>query len=305
MANIQFGWLIPQFPQDDSTAPEFVTQIVHNLNQIHDTFDSAWKSDHFLAQPNQAVPECWTTICYLAHAFPTLHFGTTVLAQSYRNPALLATMGATLQLLSGGRLILGIGAGWWEEEYRAYGYEFPNAAVRIQQLEEAVQIIRKLWTETPATFEGKYYHIHNAICEPRPDPLPPMLIGGSGEQLTLRAIARYADWCHINVPDVTVYAHKLDVLRAHCQRIGRNYDEIKKTWGGFVAIGATEVEAQRIAERSTFGKYTNIVGSPTQVVAQLREFTRLGVEYFILGFADFPDPRGAIRVAEDVIPQFR
>ncbi len=305
MTNIQFGWLIPQFPQDKSTAPEFAAQIIHNLNQIKDTFDSAWKSDHFLAAPNQAVPECWTTLCYLAHAFPSLQFGTQVIGQSYRNPALLASMGATLQLLSGGRLILGIGAGWMEQEYTAYGYDFPSAAVRIQQLEEAVQIIRKLWTETPATFEGTYYHIRDAICEPKPDPLPPILIGGTGEHLTLRAIARHADWCHINVPDVERYAHKLSVLRTHCHNIGRDYDEIKKTWGGFIAIGATESEAQHIAEQSTFREYISIVGNPKQVVAQLHEFVRLGVDHFILGFADFPDPRGASLVANAVIPAFR
>lgn len=311
MAEIKFGWRVPAFPVDDSRRSTFVDQITNTLDRIQGHFDSAWVADHFIPwatfqSDDTDTLECWTTICYLAGAFPDLHFGSIVLCQSYRNPALVAKMGATLQLLTGGRFILGIGAGWKADEYLAYGYEFPEIPVRIAQLEEAVQIIRRMWTETPATFQGKYYRITDAYCEPRPAPRPPIMIGGGGERLTLRVVARHADWWNLPGGTVENYAHKLDVLRAHCEAVGRNYDEIVKTWAGeVVAIAETEAEARRIAEASPFNGSSDIVGTPDQIVDRLRRFTDLGVEHFILRFADFPNPAGVTLFAEEVIPQFR
>jgi len=249
--------------------------------------------------------ECWTGISYLAGAFPHLQFGSIVLCQSYRNPALLAKMAATLQALTGGRLIFGIGAGWKEDEYLAYGYAFPADAVRIAQLTEVVRIIRCMWTETPASFEGQHYRIKEAYCAPKPVPVPPMLIGGGGERLLLRVVAEQADWWNYPGGSVENYAHKLDVLRRHCQAVGRDYDEIVKTWAcESVAVAETEAEARRIAARSPFADESAIVGTPEQVAGQLRRFTALGVEHFILRFADFPDPGGAELFASRVIPQF-
>jgi alkanesulfonate monooxygenase SsuD/methylene tetrahydromethanopterin reductase-like flavin-dependent oxidoreductase (luciferase family) len=220
---------------------------------------------------------------------------------------MLAKMGATLQMLSGGRFILGIGAGWMREEYLAYGYEFPPAPVRIAQLAEAVQIIRKLWTEAPASFEGRYYRIKDAYCEPRPDPLPPIMIGGEGEKLTLRVVAEQADWWNLTGGTPNGYAAKLAALRAHCEAIGRNCDEIVKTWTTWddgIAIGETEQEARRVAETSPFEGPNRITGTPEQVAEQLRRFADLGVEHFMLRFADFPNPAGAELFAEAVIPRF-
>jgi F420-dependent oxidoreductase-like protein len=308
MTKIQFGWMLERCPYDESSGPQFVEQLLHNLDQVYTSFDSAWMSDHFMADPEQPdLPslEGWTTICYLAHAYPNLHFGTIVLAQSYRNPALLAKMGATLQLLTGGRFILGIGAGWWEEEYLSYGYPFPKPAVRIRQLEEAVQIIRKLWSEPRATFEGKYYQVRNAICEPKPKPQPPIMIGGGGEQLTLRLVAQYADWWNVPTTNPEKFAHKLNVLRSHCEAVGRDYNEIVKVAGGFVAIGETESEAKHKAELFPWKDFLTFVGTPDQVELQLRAYVDLGVEHLIVAFADFPDPTGAILFAKEVMPRFR
>jgi len=204
-------------------------------------------------------------------------------------------MGATLQLLTGGRFILGIGAGWLEAEHLAYGYAFPEALVRIRQLEEAVQIIRKMWTETPATFEGKHYRIKDALCEPRPDPLPPIMIGGGGEHLILRVVARHADWWNIPGAKVETYAHKLAALRSHCQAVGREYNQIVKTWAGWIATPYYQ-DGQGLLQ---------LVGTSDQIAGQLRAFTKLGVEHFMLGFADFPDPAGALMFAREVIPEFR
>jgi alkanesulfonate monooxygenase SsuD/methylene tetrahydromethanopterin reductase-like flavin-dependent oxidoreductase (luciferase family) len=305
---VQFGWVIPRAPKDDISGSCFVEQIFANLDKIHRDFDTAWASDHFVGSPQHPdYPslEAWTTICYLAHAFPDLVFGNLVLAQSYRNPAMLAKMGATLQLLTGGRFILGIGAGWWEEEYLSYGYAFPKASARIHQLAEAVQIIRKMWTEPRTTFEGKYYQVREALCEPNPSPRPPIMIGGGGEQLTLLAVAQHADWWNISLADLEKYPHKLNVLRSHCKSVGRDYDEIVKTGAGFVAIGQTEAEAQRIAEAFPYQEFLSSAGTPDQVADQLQAYVNLGVEHLIVGFADFPDPTGALLFADEVIPRFR
>lgn len=308
MADVEFGWRVPAFPVDGSTGLQLVQQIEQNLRQLQGRLHSAWVADHFVPwarfqSEDTPALECVSSICYLAGAFPDLHFGSIVMSQSYRNPALLAKIGATLQLLTGGRFILGIGAGWKADEYRAYGYDFPKPAVRIAQLEEVVQIVKHMWTETPATFEGKYYQIENAYCEPKPEPPPPILIGGGGEQLTLRVVAKYADWWNIPGGTVERYAHKLDVLRRHCDTVGRNFDEIRKTWAGeVVAVAATEAEARRIAANSPFNGGSSLVGTPAQVADGLRAFTDLGVTYFILRFADFPQPDGALRFVEEVIP---
>jgi alkanesulfonate monooxygenase SsuD/methylene tetrahydromethanopterin reductase-like flavin-dependent oxidoreductase (luciferase family) len=246
--------------------------------------------------------ECMTTIAHFAAAYPSLKFGASVLCQSYRNPGLLAKMAANVQLLTEGRLLFGIGAGWMEEEYRAYGFEFPKPSVRIAQMVEAIQIVKKLWTESPASFQGKYYHVENAYCEPRPDPVPPILIGGGGEQLTLRAVAEHADWW--NIPGVTLetYAHKLDVLRRHCEAVGRDYDEIVKTWSAeAVAVAASEEEAKRIADASPYSS-NPIYGTPEQVAEKMRAYAGIGVEYFIVRLLDFPKTDGIEMFAEEVMP---
>ena len=311
MTQIKFGWRVPDFPVDGSREAVFIDQITHNLERIQGKFASAWVADHFIPwarfQSDETdTIECLTTISYLAGAFPKLDFGSIVLCQSYRNPALLAKMAANLQAFSKGRFILGLGAGWKQDEYLAYNYDFPKASVRIAQLAETIQIIDKLWSETPATFAGKYYQIKNATCEPKPDPRPPLLIGGGGEKLILRLVAQYADWWNFPGGSLENYAHKLEVLRGHCQAVGRNYDDIVKTWATeVVAVAETEAEAKRMAEASPFNGGSRIVGTPDQVVQALRRFTGLGVTYFMLRFADFPNSAGAELFAQEVIPQFQ
>jgi alkanesulfonate monooxygenase SsuD/methylene tetrahydromethanopterin reductase-like flavin-dependent oxidoreductase (luciferase family) len=308
MSELKFGWHMPSFPVDGSSAPAFIDQIHHTLERIQPHFDSVWVDDHMMPwaewQSNDTpYLECLTTIAYFAAAYPGLKFGATVLCQSYRNPGLLAKMVANLQLLTRGRFLFGIGAGWMEEEYRAYNFDFPKASVRIAQLEEAVQIVRKLWTESPASFEGSYYGIRNAYCEPRPDPVPPLLIGGGGERLTLRVVARYADWWNISGGSYDNYAHKLNVLRQHCAAIGRDYDEILKTWSAeAVAVAGTEAEAGRIAAASPYNE-DSITGTPAQVAERLQAFVDLGVRYFIVRLLDFPNTQGIEMFAQEVMPR--
>jgi alkanesulfonate monooxygenase SsuD/methylene tetrahydromethanopterin reductase-like flavin-dependent oxidoreductase (luciferase family) len=307
---VNFGWHMHSFPTDGSSGAAFVEQNTRMLELVQHHFDSVWVDDHLWPwarwQANETpYLECLTTIAYFAARYPTLKFGASVLCQSYRNPGLLAKMVANLQLLTGGRFLFGIGAGWMEEEYRAYNFDFPKPAVRIAQLEEVIQIVQKLWTETPASFEGKYYRIQDAYLMPKPDPIPPLLIGGGGEQLTLRLVAKYADWWNIPGGTLENYAHKLDVLRQHCDAVGRNFDEIVKTWSAeAVAVGATEAEARRIAEASPYNNNA-IVGTTEQVAEQLQRFVDLGVTHLIVRILDFPETAGIQRFVEEVMPKLR
>ena len=164
MSKLKFGWHMHSFPVDGSSGPAFLEQIQQTIDHVHPYFDSVWVDDHLMPWANWQANdtpylECLTTLSYFASAYPNLNFGASVLCQSYRNPGLLAKTAATLQLLTRGRLIFGIGAGWMEEEYQAYNYDFPKPSVRIAQLEETVQIVKKLWTEAPASFEGVHYRL--------------------------------------------------------------------------------------------------------------------------------------------------
>lgn len=313
MGKVEFGLRVPSFPVDGSSGEAFTDQIIRFISKVESDFSSAWVCDHFhpwarFVSETTPTIEGFTTISYLSGVFKRLKFGNIVLCNSYRNPSLLAKMGATLQLLTGGRFILGIGAGWKEDEYIAYGYKFPPPKVRIQQLEEGIQIIRKMWTEPKATFEGKYYRIKDAVCSPRPKPVPPIMIGGGGEKLTLRVVAKHADWWNLPNVSVETFKHKLEVLEDHCEKIGRNPEEIKKTLANIVAIAKTTEEARRIAIESPFINVENmenfIIGDPDAVAEKISEYTELGMEHFILRFLDFPKTDGAKLFAEKVIPNF-
>ena len=311
---MEFGLRVPSFPVDGSRGSKFIRQIMSFIGELEASFDSAWISDHLVPwatfqDKRTDTLECFTTICYLSGIFTTMDFGSIVLCNSYRNPALLAKMGATLQTLTGGRFILGLGAGWKRDEYEAYGYPFPSPAVRIGQLEEGVQIIRRMWTEDGVTFKGRYFRVEGAYCNPKPRPPPPMMIGGGGERLTLRVVARHADWWNLPNVSLQTYKRKLSVLREHCAQQRRDFGAIRKTLASMVAIARTESQARRIASESPFvergreGDY--FIGSPGQVRERLNAFVDAGVDYFILRFLDFPSPNGAKLFAEEVIPDLR
>lgn len=308
MSTLKFGWHMPSFPVDGSDGPAFVAQIHATLAHIQPLLDSVWVDDHLMPwatwQPKDTPSlECLTTIAYFAAAYPSLQFGASVLCQSYRNPGLLAKMVSNLQLLTGGRFLFGIGAGWMEEEYRAYNYEFPSASVRLAQMEEAIQVLKALWTTSPASFHGEHYRIEGAFAEPRPSPVPPLLIGGGGEQITLRLVAKYADWWNLPGGTLETYAHKLAVLRRHCAEVGRNYNDIVKTWSAeAIAVAATEDEARQIAAGSPYANEP-IIGTPAQVAQQLQAFVDLGVEYLIVRVLDFPATTGMDLFVNEVMPR--
>ena len=311
MGSVKFGIRIPAFPLNDSRGGLFRNGIVNFLEALRGKYDSVWVADHFVPwysplDPMTDTLECWTTLVYLAGRFPDYDFGSIVMSQSYRNPALLAKMGATLQFLTEGRFILGIGAGWKQDEYLAYGYDFPSTATRIHQMAEAVQIIKAMWKEPTANFQGNYYHIEDAICAPKPDPTPPILIGGGGRKITLRYVAQYADWWNFPGGTADHYAELLEVLRGHCAAVDRDYNSIVKTWGSeCVAIADTHEAALEMARTSPlYDPNTAIVGTPDEVESQLRRFTDMGVKHLLLRFADFPNINSAELFAEKVTPRF-
>jgi alkanesulfonate monooxygenase SsuD/methylene tetrahydromethanopterin reductase-like flavin-dependent oxidoreductase (luciferase family) len=308
---ITFGWRVPDYPENGVSNEEFRKQIFGFMDCIHGRLDSAWVGDHFFPWPGEIEQsldtiEAWTTMSYLAGRYPQMNrFGTIVLSQGYRPPAVLAKMSAVLQWLSGGRHVLGIGAGWKENEYRAYGFEYPADRVRLDQLEEAVQVIRAMWSQEKPTFDGHYYQIHDAYCAPRPDPMPPLLIGGSGPRRTLRIVAKYGDWCNLNNSPIDFCRDRLDTLREHCLAVGRSYDEIVKTYScDCVAVTPTHAQAEQMREASFFGKFQDMTGTPDEVAAKIQPYIDLGITHFIFRWIDFPRTDGVELFIKEVAPRF-
>ncbi len=310
MTRIRFGWHMPAFPFDDTDARSFVGQIRAVLDAYGAHFDSVWVDDHVQPWHNGVHPdtpylEAVSTIATFAAWYPELDFGASVFCQSYRNPALLAKTAANLQLLTGGRFLFGIGAGWMAREYRAYNYPFPSPGARVAQLAEALEIVRRLWSAPGVSFEGAHYKISDAYCSPRPMPPPPIMIGGGGEQKMLRVVAQYADWWNYTGKTVAEFAHKLNVLRHHCEAVGRDYDSIVKTWAAeAIVIADTDEEAARIAAAGHFPTET-VHGTAERVTEQLQAYVDLGVTYFILRFTDFPRMHVIERFVSEVMPRLK
>jgi alkanesulfonate monooxygenase SsuD/methylene tetrahydromethanopterin reductase-like flavin-dependent oxidoreductase (luciferase family) len=274
------------------------------LDQVVGPYDSLWFPDH-LQYGSHKVAEGWSLMAYGLGRYPDKLCGHDVLCNSFRNPAHLAKMAATMQALSGGRVVLGIGAGWNEEEYLAYGWPFPSARVRIAQLAEAIQVIRAMWTGAPASFQGEHYRVAQAYCEPRPNPLPPIMVGGTGEKYLLRVVAQHADWWNCVFRDRETYAHKQEVLKAHCQAVGRQYEEITQVIHTGILIAATERELERLKGNPQVrpaGDET-IVGTPEQVTEVLLGAVRQGARRITVHFADAPRPEGTFLFAATVLPQ--
>src|SRR6202048_4271064 len=242
------GWMMDLVHiKDPVEAYETMTRVAQTADESG--YSSAWLVDHFhtVPQPTQEVTfECWTTTAALARDTKRIRIGQMVSCNSYRNPALLAKMASTVDVLSHGRLNFGIGAGWYEHEYRAYGYEYPDAPERLRHLREAVQVILALWTQEEAVFEGEYYQVRGAINQPKGVQKPhiPLLIGGSGEKVTLKLVAQYADACNVG-GDIATIRHKLEVLKQHCEDVGRDYNQIRRTVNiDYCALAPTVAEAR-------------------------------------------------------------
>jgi F420-dependent oxidoreductase-like protein len=259
-------------------------------------FESVMVMDHFwqlppLGGPDQPILEGYTLLAAVAARTERVKLGTLVTGVTYRNPALLAKMVATLDVISRGRAFLGIGAAWYEEEHIAYGFNFPPVRERMQRLEEAVQLCRAMFTEEAPSFTGVHYRIDGAKSFPRPIQPggPPIMVGGSGEKRTLRIVARYADMCNIHGSPATI-RHKLDVLRGHCDDIGRDPGEITTTRRGSLLVFPTEDEAERTAGFIRDGAGTEFdeqftIGTEEQIVEQVGALVDAGLDCLIFDMA--------------------
>lgn len=268
-------------------------------------FSSVWTSDHVMEHAGYRL-ECWTHLAWIAARHPTPMLGTCVLANSYRNPALMAKMATTLQELSGGRLIFGIGAGWLEEEYRGYGWDFPSTRERIEQLEEAMRLTKALWTQPGRIdFEGRWYRLEQAIGEPRPNPVPPIMIGGDGEKYLLRVVAQHADWWFSYASSPEVLAHKIAVLRDHCRDVGRDPSEIRMATPLTAYLGRTMAEARAMAGDLPPSARPPFVGDPAAFRDKLTELHSLGFDLVELRMARIFGTEDVRLFIDEVLPHFR
>jgi F420-dependent oxidoreductase-like protein len=305
---IKFGVTLPQF---GGSWPE-VKEMALCADEVG--FDSVWVADHFLGVGADDPLEAWTEMTAVAAITRRTEIGFLVLCNSYRPPSLLAKMATTFDQISEGRLILGIGAGWFVHEYEAYGYDFPGVRTRLEQLEEGLEILKKMWTEDSPTFHGVHYNIENARCLPKPTrkPHPPILIGGGGEQVLLRLVARHADiWNNLGIAHREL-AHKLGRLRGHCEKVGRNFGDIEISQQTVGAIALSKEDARRRTEDvlREVGFLTGApelcpTGTPDEIVMRLRKSIDLGVTTFIVSFGRHTGAENVKLFAREVIPAFR
>ena len=274
-------------------------------------WDSIWVYDHFHTVPTpqrEATFECWTITSTLVRDTKRVRVGQMVGCNGYRNPSLYAKIASTVDVASHGRLNAGIGAGWYEHEWRAYGYGFPELKERMGMFKEACEIIHRMWTEDDPVFNGKYYSIDRPINEPKgvQKPHPPLWIGGSGERVTLKLVAQFGDACNIE-PNPDVVRRKLAVLREHCEAVGRNYDDIVKS----VTVEVFPISKGDDPERATarargyesFREGT-LVTDADRMVAHLEPLIEAGINYFIIyipGVAYDHEPM--LRFEAEILPR--
>ena len=320
---LKFGFFVPQGWRLDLpiTAPDEQWRLMINVAKRGEElgFDSLWVYDHFHTVPKplpgRSVFEAWTILAALSQITEKVRLGTLVTCILYRYPTVLAKIVANIDVMSGGRVEFGIGACWYEHEFMGYGIEFPPPGRRIRMLDEALEIIKLMWTRDEVDFEGKYYKIKGALNDPKPlqKPYPPILIGGGGEKLTLRVVAKHADKHHVG-GTYEVYKHKLEVLKAHCKAVGRNYNDIVKVHGGMLIIGDDEKIKQVIKETEIFRyrpvtveglKKGSYAGTPEEILEKIKKFADLGVREFIFYFPQAYKLKPLEEFAEKILPEAR
>jgi alkanesulfonate monooxygenase SsuD/methylene tetrahydromethanopterin reductase-like flavin-dependent oxidoreductase (luciferase family) len=282
----KFGWLSPVAGHAGSRfEPIVMYQEQHIFPSVLPHFDSVWIADHFYGfdEPKEeGFLEAWTTLTWIAARFPDVTLCHHVLGHGYRNPALTAKMASTLQVLSGGRFMLGIGAGWREEEYLAYGYDFPSTPVRLQQLEEVVQICRLMWSEAHPRFHGTYFQIDDAVATPRPSVIPPICIGSSGDKIGLPIVGRRADMWNTFYPGFAVWKGKRAIVDEAAIEAGRDPAAIESC----VTLSGDLPESDAASEKW---------------LERLTRLSELGISHFVMDFGHPLDAEPALRFAEQVI----
>jgi alkanesulfonate monooxygenase SsuD/methylene tetrahydromethanopterin reductase-like flavin-dependent oxidoreductase (luciferase family) len=295
---VSFGAYLPR-----AMEPARLVRIARELEQMG--FESLWLTDHLFdpyGRIDDPFPECWTTLTAVACSTRRARIGSLVLCNSFRHPTLLAKMTSTLDCLCEGRLNLGLGAGWFEDEYRRYGFEYRSTKERIEALSESIQIILGMWTNSAFSFHGKYYQCVDAVNEPKPvqKPHPKLLIGGTGE-MVLSLVAQYADVYNAGgpgpIPSLEEYQLYLSKLELLCRKYGRDFSSIGKTWGGYVCLSRSQSSLKNSIDRWELDEKRSIVGAVDSCIEQIKAYEKIGVQEII---ALFPDlwSEGSLEIAK-------
>lgn len=308
MSNVHFGVTLPQikrsWDQTKAAALEF-----ERLG-----FASVWLNDHLYGIPGPQLPifEAWTTLSAVGAVTSKVELGTLVTPIGFRSPALLAKMIATLDNITGGRVIPGLGSGWFQMEYEGYGFEFPSVGERLEQLDEAVRLMRHMWTEPQTTFSGTHFKTEGVFCEPKPVRQPPILIGGGGEKVLLKLAAKHADiWNNLAV-DQEHLARKVKVLQQHCDAVRHNPQPIRISQQCLVVIGENDADARAKIQKAQViygghmgaGGAMSIGGTAEQCIERIEEHRALGCSMFIIEFFGRDTREPATMFAEKVMPAF-
>ena len=327
---MKFGIFIPQGWRFDLVGidPARHWGVMHDLAQSAEAgpWESLWVYDHFHTTPvpsEEATHEAWTLMAAFAASTSRIRLGQMCTCVAYRNPAYLAKVAATVDLISGGRLEMGIGAGWYEHEWRAYGYGFPDVPARLRALREGVEVMHQAWTTGTATLDGEFWQVDGAIVEPRPlqEGGIPFWVAGGGEKVTLKIAAQYAKYTNFN-GGAEEFARKSEILRGHCETLGTDFESITRSSNFSTIIGETPVEVQRkvdayearlathvgdakaaeiVSQYRGADSKEGIAGTPDEVIEVLRERQELGLGYSIHYFPDSAYDRSGVELFEKTV----
>lgn len=333
---MQFDWMVQCYPgvgvHRDAPLLESLNRetTMNGVDAVVDAgLEGLWAPDHFMLGPNAEEYEVWTLLSALAERTDDVDLGPLVGSITYRNPALLAKMATTVDILSEGRLRLGLGAGWHDEEHHAYGFDFPDIETRIEMLDEGLEVVKSMFTESHPAFKGDHYQIDNALNNPKPvqNPHPPIVIGGAGPKI-LRLAARHADEWNVEIssrargPDIEYKARKFD---EYLEEEGRNPGDVERSWLAHVLVCEDEETVQEYEERIfplPWGEESDmqnaqlkdakearekgdfLIGTPVQVAEQIEVIQNMGFTKLQLMFLDFPETRGIELFGDEIIPQF-
>jgi F420-dependent oxidoreductase-like protein len=321
MMAVKFGTFVPQgwrmdLVEIDDPIEQYEAMTRVGLAAEKAGFDSIWVFDHFHTVPTPEIETCfeaWTVTAGLARDTSRIKIGQMVTCNGYRNPALLAKVASTVDVMSHGRAICGLGAGWYEHEWRAYGYGFPETRDRMRAFREAVEIVVRMWTDEKASFRGEYYTIDGAINEPKGVQRPhmPLWLGGGGETITLKLVARWADGCNVGGGNPDVVRQKLAVLRQHCDALGRDYNSIVHSTGFQVFLLEDGADPEKATARArgkmSYEEYSKgtFVGTTAQVIDRINQLAEAGADYLITTFHRVAyDHTMLERFAAEVMPHF-
>jgi F420-dependent oxidoreductase-like protein len=315
MSKIKFGVNIDEAPEmlwhADYNATKNMAQQAELLG-----YTSLWVMDHFYWGKGPralggegTVFEPWTLLSALAIETDKMKLGVMVSCNSFRHPSIIAKVAATIDVISNGRVIFGYGAGWFQEEYDAFGFPFLSPSVRLNQMKEAIIVIKKLWTEKRTTFQGKYYNLQNAPGNPKPiqKPYPPIMIGGGGEKLTLRIVAELADMWNLYGVPIEIYKRKVDILTTYCDALGKKITDIELTWTGNLTLANDAKQLQKKIDRyikeNRIYSVPNIIASTyDDCIGKLQQFVDIGCTHFIFNLQTFNEDKEAFM--EKIAPSF-